>query len=52
MFINNGDILIEQLKTVVWENYKEIKSGDFKDWYGRLNQIEKSVFNNKFEELN
>ena len=50
MFMNNN-VLIEQLKTVVWENYKEIKSCDFQGWYVGLGQIEKSAFNVKFKEL-
>ena len=43
--------IIEQLKDVVWEDYKKIKSCDFKGWYEGLNQIEKSAFNTKFDEL-
>lgn len=51
MFMNNN-LIIEQLKTVVWENYKEIRACDFQGWYEGLNQIEKSAFNVKFDELN
>ena len=51
MFINN-DSIVEQLKIVVWKNYKEIKSCDFQSWYEGLNQIERAAFNVKFNELN
>ena len=51
MFMNNST-LIEQLKTAVWENYREIKSGDFKGWYDTLNPIERAAWNVKFDELN
>ena len=50
MFMNNN-LIVEQLKTVVWESYKEIRGGDFKVWYNGLNQIEKAAFNVKFDEL-
>ena len=50
MFMNNN-LTIEQLKTVVWENYKEIRACDFKGWYDVLNPIERVAFNVKFNEL-
>ena len=50
MFMNNS-VLIEQLKTAVWETYREIKSCDFKGWYDELNPIERVAFNVKFDEL-
>ena len=50
MFMNNT-LIIEQLKAVVWENYKEIRACDFQGWYEGLNQIEKAAFNVKFDEL-
>ena len=50
MFMNNS-ALIEQLKTVVWENYKEIKSCDFQGWYDGLNPIERAAWKVKFDEL-
>ena len=50
MFMNNS-ALIEQLKTMVWENYKEIKSCDFQGWYDGLNSIERAAWNVKFNEL-
>jgi len=50
MFMNNS-VLIEQLKTAVWESYGEIKSCDFKGWYDGLNPIERAAFNVKFDEL-
>ena len=50
MFMDNS-VLLEQLKTVVWENYKEIKSSDFKGWYDTLTTIERAAFNVKFDEL-
>ena len=50
MFMNNN-VIVEQLKTVVWENYKEIRACDFQGWYEGLNQIEKAAFNVKFDEI-
>lgn len=48
----NNSVLIEEIKTVVWENYKKIKSCDFKGWYDGLNPIERAAWNVKFDELN
>jgi len=49
MFINN-DSIIEQLKTTVWENYKEVKNCDFQGWYEGLSPIEQTAWDVKFEE--
>tara|TARA_R110001592_G_scaffold51609_1_gene158542 strand:+ start:39 stop:218 length:180 start_codon:yes stop_codon:yes gene_type:complete len=51
MFINNNAI-VEQLKTAVWENYKEVKNCDFKDWYCKLTPIEKAAWDTKFKDEN
>ena len=45
------NLLIERLKSVVWEDYKKIKSCDFKGWYDGLSRIERSAFKTKFDEL-
>ena len=49
MFINN-DSIVEQLKTTVWENYKEVKNCDFQGWYEGLSPIEQTAWDVKFEE--
>ena len=49
MLINN-DSIVEQLKTAVWENYKEVKNCDFQGWYEGLSPIEQIAWDVKFEE--
>ena len=47
----NNSLIIEKLKELVWENYRGIKSGDFKGWYDGLNPVERAAWNVKFDEL-
>tara|TARA_R110000824_G_scaffold59358_1_gene159448 strand:- start:593 stop:772 length:180 start_codon:yes stop_codon:yes gene_type:complete len=49
MFMNNN-VLIEQLKNRVWEDYKEVKNCDFQGWYAGLSPIEKAAWKEKFDE--
>jgi len=51
MFINNN-IIVEKLKTTVWEKYKEVASGDFKGWYEGLSPIEQTAWDVKDSEMN
>ena len=46
MFINNN-FIVEQLKTAVWEDYKEVRSCDFKGWYNNLTPVEQAAWNSK-----
>jgi len=50
MFMNNN-LIVEQLKTSVWEKYKEVKAGDFPGWYEGLSPIEQTAWNVKFNEI-
>ena len=50
MFMNNNT-LIEQLQSRVWDKYKEVKNGDFQEWYEGLNPIEKAAWKTKFNKL-
>jgi len=50
MFINNN-LIVEQLKTSVWEKYKEVKNGDFQLWYEGLSPIEQTAWTVKFNEI-
>ena len=50
MFMNNNFIL-EQLKTAVWNKYKEVKNCDFQGWYEGLSPIEKTAWDVKFDEI-
>jgi hypothetical protein len=51
MFINNN-VVVEQLKDRVWEDYKKIKGGDFKSWYNGLSPVEQVAWTVKFDEVN
>jgi len=51
MFMNNN-VIVEQLKTAVWEKYKEVKNCDFQGWYANLSPVEKAAWNSKFDEEN
>ena len=50
MFMNNN-LIVEQLKTSVWEKYKEIRACDFQGWYEGLSPIEKTAWDVKFDEI-
>tara|TARA_R110002051_G_scaffold325165_1_gene426094 strand:+ start:658 stop:861 length:204 start_codon:yes stop_codon:yes gene_type:complete len=50
MFMNNN-LIVEQLKTAVWEKYKEIRACDFQGWYEGLSPIEKTAWDVKFDEI-
>jgi hypothetical protein len=47
----NNNLIVEQLKTSVWEKYKEVKAGDFPGWYEGLSPIEQTAWNVKFNEI-
>ena len=49
MFINNN-LIVEQLKTEVWEKYKEVAACDFQGWYEGLSPIEQTAWDVKFDE--
>tara|TARA_R100000664_G_C2757962_1_gene146548 strand:- start:835 stop:1005 length:171 start_codon:yes stop_codon:yes gene_type:complete len=49
MFMNNN-VLLEQLKNRVWENYTKVRACDFQGWYDGLSPIEKVAWNEKFDE--
>ena len=49
MFINNN-LIVEQLKTEVWEKYKEVEACDFQGWYEGLSPIEQTAWEVKFDE--
>ena len=50
MFMNNN-LIVEQLKTAIWEEYKEVKNCDFQGWYKGLSPIEKAAWDVKFDEI-
>ena len=50
MFMNNN-VIVEQLKTRVWEKYQEISGGDFKNWYNGLSPVEQCAWDVKFKEI-
>ena len=49
MFMNNNST-VEQLKTAVWEKYKEVVACDFQGWYEGLSPIEQTAWDVKFDE--
>jgi len=51
MFMNNN-LIVEQLKNRVWEDYLKVKACDFQGWYKGLSPIEKTAWDVKFDELN
>jgi len=51
MFINNN-LIVEQLKSRIWEEYQKVKGGDFPCWYKGLSPIEKTAWDVKFSEIN
>ena len=44
--------LIELLKNKIWEQYLEVKGGDFPQWYEGLNPIQKVMWETRFDERN
>ena len=51
MFINNN-LIVEQLKERIWENYKKVRNCDFQGWFEGLSPIEKAAWETKFDEIN
>ena len=51
MFINNN-IIVEQLKERIWEDYKKVRSCDFQGWLEGLSPVEKVAWETKFDEIN
>jgi len=49
MFMNNN-LIVEQLKTSVWEKYQEVRACDFQGWYKGLSPIEQAAWDVKFDE--
>jgi len=50
MFINNN-VIIEQLKQRVWDDYKNVRNCDFEGWHKGLSPIEKTAWEVKFDEI-
>ena len=50
IFMNNN-VIVEQLKTLVWEKYKEVRACDFQGWYKGLSPIEQAAWDVKFDEI-
>ena len=51
MFMNNN-LIIEQLKGRIWDDYQKIRNCDFQGWYRGLSPIEKAAWDVKFDEIN
>jgi len=51
MFINNN-VIVEQLKERIWEDYKNIRDCDVQGWLEGLSPVEKVAWETKFDEIN
>ena len=51
MFINNN-VIVEQLKERIWEDYKNIRDRDVQGWLEGLSPVEKVAWETKFDEIN
>ena len=51
MFINNN-IIVEQLKDRIWEDYKKVRSCDLQGWLEGLSPVERVAWETKFDENN
>jgi|TARA_B100001564_G_C20584024_1_gene644565 hypothetical protein len=51
MFINNN-VIVEQLKDRVWEDYQIIPKCDVQGWLEGLSPVERTAWEVKFDELN
>tara|TARA_R110002020_G_scaffold310302_1_gene526092 strand:- start:505 stop:678 length:174 start_codon:yes stop_codon:yes gene_type:complete len=47
----NNNLIVEQLKSSVWEKYKEVRACDFQGWYKMLSPIEQAAWDVKFDEI-
>ena len=43
--------LMEQLKTNIWNKYKDTKAGEWHDWYEGMSPIEQAAWKEKFDEV-
>ena len=50
MFINNN-VIVEQLKERVWEDYKKVPNCNFQGWFEGLSPVEKTAWEVKFDEI-
>ena len=48
MFINNN-VIVEQLKERVWEDYKKVPNCNFQGWFEGLSPVEKTAWEVKFD---
>jgi len=51
MFMNNN-LIVEQLKDRIWDDYQKIRNCDFQGWYKGLCPIEQAAWDVKFDEIN
>ena len=51
LMIINNNVIVEQLKQRVWEDYKKVRNCDFQGWIEGLSPVEKTAWEVKFDEI-
>ena len=47
----NNNVIVEQLKQRVWEDYKKVRNCDFQGWIEGLSPVERTAWEVKFDEI-
>ena len=52
LILMNNNLIAQQLKCRIWEDYQNIKNNDFQMWLEGLSPLEKAAWKAKFNEIN